>query len=76
MIRSTWRGGRARFNAPDLKSGEGSNLPGVRIPPSPPSSKNPHIVAGFFMGKRKPNEYLSIRQALETRTLLRFFCLK
>jgi len=28
------------------------------------------------MGKRKPNESLSIRQALETRTLLRFFCLK
>ena len=31
-----WRGGRARSNAPDLKSGEGLNLPGVRIPPSPP----------------------------------------
>jgi hypothetical protein len=57
-IRSTWRGGRARFNAPDLKSGEGSNLPGVRIPPSPPSSENPHTVAGFFMVKRKVKAYM------------------
>ena len=31
-----WRGGRVRSNAPDLKSGDGLNRPGVRIPPSPP----------------------------------------
>jgi hypothetical protein len=34
-----------------LKSSEGSNLPGVRIPHSPPYSRNPHNVAGFFMPK-------------------------
>ncbi len=37
MRNTIWRGGRARFNAPDLKSGVGSSLPGVRIPPSPPN---------------------------------------
>jgi hypothetical protein len=30
------RGGRARLNAPDSKSGIGVTLSGVRIPPSPP----------------------------------------
>ena len=42
------RGGRARFNAPDLKSDVGSNLPGVRIPPSPPYSRNPHLLRVFY----------------------------
>ena len=31
------RGGRARLNAPDSKSGVLARVPGVRIPPSPPS---------------------------------------
>ncbi|CAA0369730.1 hypothetical protein ALT785_90077 [Alteromonas infernus] len=32
-----------------MKSDVGSNPPGVRIPHSPPNTKSPHIVAGFFM---------------------------
>src|ERR1035438_225647 len=33
------RGGRARLNAPDSKSDVLARVPGVRIPPSPPSSR-------------------------------------
>jgi hypothetical protein len=43
--------GRARFNAPDLKSDVGSNLPGVRIPRYPPHSRNPHMLRVFYCPK-------------------------
>ena len=49
-MRSTiWRDGRARLNAPDLKSGVGLNPPGVRIPLSPPNSEKPLTRAAFFV---------------------------
>ncbi len=40
--------GRARFNAPDLKSDVRSNVPGVRIPRYPPYMKNPHLLRVFY----------------------------
>lgn len=49
------RGGRARFNAPDLKSDVGSSLPGVRIPPSPPYKRNPHLLRVFCILDSKRN---------------------
>jgi hypothetical protein len=45
-----WRVGRARFNAPDLKSDEESNLPEVRILYSPPHFVDkPLFNRGFFI---------------------------
>jgi len=43
-----------------LKSDVGSNPPGVRIPHSPPNTKNPHLVAGFFMGEIFSDLILSV----------------
>jgi hypothetical protein len=34
-----WTGGRARFNAPDSKSGWPARVTGVQIPPCPPFLK-------------------------------------
>jgi hypothetical protein len=68
--KQTWRGGRVRLNAPDSKSGVVERLPGVRIPPSPPSSveerpkkskkkqnggRNPLDSSGYWRGLMKPN---------------------
>jgi hypothetical protein len=47
-FKQIWIAGRARFNAPDLKSDVGSNLPGVRIPRYPPYLKNPHLLRVFY----------------------------
>lgn len=47
-MRPSWIAGRARFNAPDLKSDERSNVPGVRIPRYPPHLKKPPN-SGFFI---------------------------
>ncbi len=58
--------GRARFNAPDLKSDVRSNVPGVRIPRYPPYSRNPHIAAGFLLLK---NKYVSLEYTLFKRSL-------
>jgi hypothetical protein len=44
--------GRARFNAPDLKSDVRSNVPGVRIPRYPPHSKGLTIVSPFFYSSK------------------------
>lgn len=53
-MRTSWRAGRARFNAPDLKSDVGSNPPGVRIPRSPPYQKrNRYLNSGFFLPLNK-----------------------
>ena len=38
-----------RFKAPVLKTGEGSNLPWVRIPLSPPSNQKAPEIWGFFV---------------------------
>lgn len=38
-----------RFKAPVLKTGEGSNLPWVRIPLSPPSIQKAPEIWGFFL---------------------------
>lgn len=49
-MRSTiWRDGRARLNAPDLKSGVGLNPPGVRIPLSPPTKSPCAKRRDFFL---------------------------
>ena len=42
------RGGRARSNAPVLKTGEGLSLPWVRIPPSPPNLIKPRMTGLFY----------------------------
>ena len=55
-----WRGGRVRSNAPDLKSGEGLNLPGVRIPPSPPY-KTTRSLSGFFYICEKGWAFLNLK---------------
>lgn len=47
-MRPSWIAGRARFNAPDLKSDERSNVPGVRIPRYPPHLTN-RLTGGFFI---------------------------
>ena len=52
ICKSLWIAGRARFNAPDLKSDVRSNVPGVRIPRYPPYIKKTHIIVGFFMAKK------------------------
>ena len=55
-----WRGGRVRSNAPDLKSGDGLNRPGVRIPPSPPykASRYGNVSAFFIFVSWGRNENL------------------
>jgi hypothetical protein len=47
-MRPSWIAGRARFNAPDLKSDVRSNVPGVRIPRYPPYYRETAYLAVFF----------------------------
>jgi hypothetical protein len=67
------RAGRARFNAPDLKSDVGSNLPGVRIPRSPPYYKKPRIDGAFCVlallkSKTLPQNSVTKGRALMKKT--------
>jgi hypothetical protein len=51
-----------RFKAPVLKTGEGSNLPWVRIPLSPPEKKKAPDFRGFFVWICIPSANLPMTQ--------------
>src|SRR6185437_15855924 len=62
LIRSEFprrRGGRARLNAPDSKSGIGVTLSGVRIPPSPPSLRRSTLFRILLLPKLRLHQPIS-----------------
>src|SRR3546814_11083178 len=81
LFRSEW------LNVPDSKSGVRENVPGVRIPPSPPQNKRADSMSAFLLCRIEKREgfeaaaaagpvgeSLPLRHKIKEPTQCRLFC--
>src|SRR3546814_20913537 len=81
LFRSEW------LNVPDSKSGVRENVPGVRIPPSPPQNKRADSMSAFLLCRIEKREgfeaaaaagpvgeSLPLRHKIQEPTKCRLFC--